>query len=267
MNLRVALVRAEDRHNLSDQIRELESHANYPFGEDSFHIDHGTDYFKFFDRLGMVYYYCVFDRERIVAVGAGILRSVPEGNSSRQRKVWYLCDLKVHPEYRGKHLPLLIFRKALIPSLILSRRCYAVTMNSVGPSRVAGIFSRARFAALSTRGILNIYSLSHDDIIKHRSLIESHRGPVSFLQLSGIKDLVMSKTTLPIPLAHIQFGPLGVSGRADPIHGNSHMIASPVNDPLAIDLAKAGVVIDATATILHYRMAATDFKFILTSDI
>ena len=43
MNLRVALVRAEDRHNLSDQIRELESHANYPFGEDSFHIDHGTD--------------------------------------------------------------------------------------------------------------------------------------------------------------------------------------------------------------------------------
>lgn len=267
MKFRVVLVQSSERQILGERIRDLESLATYPFGDDSFRIDHGDDYFQFFDRLGKVSYYCVLDGERLAAVGAGILRDVPLGIPTQMKKAWYLFDLKVHPDYRGMHLPLLIFRKAAIPSLFQAWRGYAVSMNNEGSNKVAAIFSRARLAALSIHSVLNIYSLSHEEVRSHRSLLEKHRGPLSFLVLNGIKDLIMSKTALPMPLAHIQFGPMGGQGIADSIEGFRHMIAAPAEDPLAQDLAKAGVKVDATATILHYRMAAFDFKFLLTSDI
>jgi hypothetical protein len=48
-------------------------------GEDTFSIDHGQDYFSFFRRMGEVEYVVAKDRklDRVVAVGAGVLRQIP----------------------------------------------------------------------------------------------------------------------------------------------------------------------------------------------
>ena len=271
MSLRVVTIQPGDRKAIAGQIREIEFHAVYPFGEESFRIDHGVDYFRFFDRLGKVSYYCVMDGQRLAAVAAAILRPVPFKHYSEFKKCWYLCDLKVHPDYRGKRLPLLLFRRAVIPALLRARRGYAISMNGAGPNRVASILRNAPIASMAVQGILNFYSLSADEVRSHRSLIEKHRGAISFLCLQGIKDLIMTQSGLPMPLAHFQFGPsaadIGTNVSANPIDGFRHMIVAPATDDLALDFARHGVPVGATATILAYRMNHADFRFILSSDI
>lgn len=54
----------EERARFQPSIAVLEKVAAYPLGNDFFQIDHGVDYFAFFDRLGQVNYYVVLDGNR-----------------------------------------------------------------------------------------------------------------------------------------------------------------------------------------------------------
>ena len=95
-----------DRPQFQAGIASLEQNAIYPLGQDFFQIDHGTDYFAFFDRLGDVHYYIALEGQQVVAVGAGILRQVTDQQGQSPQLAWYLCDLKVHPQYQGQLLSL-----------------------------------------------------------------------------------------------------------------------------------------------------------------
>src|SRR5690349_2320433 len=103
--MKVVKITRDRRELYRDRIVRLESEARYPLGADFFGIDHGEDYFAFFDRLGDVHYYAAVDGDRVAAVATGIVRRVPQ-------KTWYLCDLKVTPDYRKRHIPLRMLKSA-----------------------------------------------------------------------------------------------------------------------------------------------------------
>ena len=54
MRVKIVHLRAEDRPAYQDRVAALERLASYPLGDDRFELDHGPDYFAFFDRLGAV---------------------------------------------------------------------------------------------------------------------------------------------------------------------------------------------------------------------
>ena len=87
----------QERQLFQPGIVAIEKIATYPLGDDFFKIDHGVDYFAFFDRLGKLNYYIMCDGEHVAAVGAGVLRQVPYLQGKSPQEAWYLCDLKVHP--------------------------------------------------------------------------------------------------------------------------------------------------------------------------
>ena len=76
-SLDIRELRNEEWKVFESRIADLEKGTSYPLGEDRFEIDHGADYFAFFTRLGQLRYYVVLDGDRVVAVAAAILRSVP----------------------------------------------------------------------------------------------------------------------------------------------------------------------------------------------
>lgn len=260
-------VSAANSAKLLGGIEQIESLTEYPIGSDSFKIDHGKDYFAFFKRLGHLRYAVWKQEGRIAAVAAAVLRNVPFKNGTRRS--WYLCDLKVHPEFRKQKIPLKIVVRAFVSSYLKCGRAYAISMNPNDgkPNRVLRLLRRFRWLNFQHADTLLIWSFSSDEMERALSLVVEHRGPVSFLSLAGVKDLILSSTKEPMPLLHAQFGHFaeitGQTIRSDA----SHMFCTPINDSLTWALAEAGYNPQTSATIIGHRMEGTDWSWVLTSEI
>ncbi len=259
--LTVRQVSREERPAYQARIAALERGITYPLGEDFFEIDHGDDYFAFFDRLGEPSYWVALDGERVVAVGAGVLRTVPGAG-----RTWYGCDLKVHADYRDRRIPL---QMALRGFPLTYPRCphgYGISMNPGDGSenRVVRLLLRMRLVPVTVGPILEIFSLDADAMRAAAPRLASTLGPLSYLSLGGIKDIVLRSTGAPMPLLHVQHGPCAARGLPEPVDGHVHMFCAPAGDP---DVAALGLRPSATATVLQHRMVGWDWRFVLTSDI
>lgn len=244
-------------------VAALESSARYPLGTDQFRIDHGADYFRFFDRLGALAYYVAADEGGVVAVGCGVLRDLPGFGPA-----WYVGDLKVRPERRGEHVPLRMLAAAFPAEYPRCRRGYGISMDPPeGENRVLRIFRRFPLVPLSHAATLEIFSFDAEAMRRVESLVRAQRGPLRYLSLRGTKDLVLESTGAPLPLVHVQHGPLGAEGEQQPTDGAVHMLAVPRGDALGEELRAAGHAPGATATVIAHRMDGYDWRRVLTSEI
>ncbi len=80
----------ELRPRFGARIQALEANSTYPLGAERFRIDHGRDYFAFFERMGELLYLAALERDEVIAVGACVLRDVPLVDARSSVKAWYL---------------------------------------------------------------------------------------------------------------------------------------------------------------------------------
>lgn len=259
----------EERLHFQPGIVALEQAATYPLGDDFFQLDHGRDYFAFFDRLGEVNYYMVVDGDRVAAVGAGVMRQIPYRQGEALRPAWYLCDLKVHPDYQRQHLSLRLLRYALNCDVERCDRGYTISMNPGDgrSNRLVRIFERFASVTFRCTTTLRLYSLDADKIRVLTPLLVKHRGAISYLSLQGIKDLRLQSTGQILPLLHVQWGATVHQGMSEPVPGYTHMFCVPDKDDLALALATRSIDPVATASVVSHGMDESDWRFILTSDI
>ncbi|NMG59548.1 GNAT family N-acetyltransferase [Geitlerinema sp. P-1104] len=253
-----------DRPFFQPQIQDIEGFARYPLGDDFFKIEHGKNYFAFFDRLGEVDYYIALDGDRLAAVGAGIFRQIPNYGPA-----WYLCDLKVVPEYEHRNLSSRILRFAVNRGIKRCDRGYVIFMNFSDnhPHRLVRIYQCLRWVEFDETIRLNIYHFDCDRITRLEPLLIKHRGPISYLSLKGIKDLRVQSNGQILPLLHVQWGATHDHGHPNPVPGSTHMFCAPDGDPLAMALNDQGIQPNATATIVSQNMDDSNWQFILTSEI
>lgn len=260
--VRVFAVPREERGLWSGPIAELERIARYPLGEDTFQLDHGADYFRFFDRLGELSYYVAVDEGEVVAVGCAMLRTLAFGKETK--RAWYVADLKVRPDRRGQHLPLRMFASAFPTEYPRCPRGYGISMNAPGrPNRVLRIARRTPLIPIDAATTLHLWSLDAAQMRRCLPVIREHRGETGFLSLAGVKDIVLASTGRPMPLWHVQFGPMAESVRAEPVEEGVHMLCAPEGDPLAVALGAPS----ATATVIAHRMEGYEWRNVLTSEI
>lgn len=261
-------IATNERHQYQPGIVAIEKVATYPLGDDYFQIDHGIDYFAFFDRLGEVKYYAALDGDAVAAVGAGILRDIPYHQGKKSQNAWYLCDLKVDPYYQKRRLSLRILSHAICENI---RRCgsgYTISMNPGDGSRnrLVQIFQKFSLVKFSHTTTLGIYSLDAMTMRNIEPLLVEHRGEISYLSLKGIKDLKLQSTGNALPLLHVQWGATVDKGVLGVIPSYAHMFCVPDNDALALALAQKSIYPSATASVVSHGMES-DWRFILTSDI
>ncbi len=267
--IRVIELTEKNWADYQDRVVALEKGISYPLGSDRFELHHGEDYFAFFKRLGKVRYYAALDGERVVAVGCGIIRHVPLTDGKRPKKMWYACDVKVHRDYRRTRIPTKMFIKAFPLNYLRCPRGYGISMNpgDGSPNRAVKVFKQLPFIPIHADHVIGLVSLDAEAMRRVHPILESHRGPVTYLSLGGIKDIILESTGQPLPLLHAQFGPCAQTGHPEPIEGNTHMFCAPLGDPLLVELATQGIEPSSTATIVEHRMQPCDWRFILTSDI
>ena len=255
----------KDWQKYSLRLQEFENIAEYPYGDDFFKLDHGENYFAFFERLGEPLFHVALDENRVVACAAGVLRTLEI--EEKEVKAWYLCDLKVDKNYALQKLPAQLFKKNLFSNYLKCSRGYAVSMNPAkGKNRVIKLIERFKWIPIRYAGKLNFYSFDQDDARDFHDKLSGELGKISYLSLKGKKDLIMKSTASRLPLFHIQHGAIEKNTMEKPTEDGTYMICSNENSKLD-NLLKDRFSVSATASILAHRMNPKDWNFILTSDI
>jgi len=264
--MKIVTVERGDRAAYAAGIAALEAGASYPLGDDRFTLDHGEDYFAFFDRLGETRHVLAVEGGEVIAVGCGVVRTIPRGGDAIE--AWYLCDLKVRPDARGRRIPLRILASAFPSGVLRCRRGYAISMDP--PDRenpVVRLLGRFALAPIRRVAGLVLFSLGASAMREAAALLERARGPIGYRSLAGIKDVVLASTGRPMPLLHVQHGPLGDPATLEPDPGAVHMFCVPDDDPLLASLRSAGLEPSATASVLAHGLDGCRYDFVLTSDI
>ena len=258
-----------NRDLFQDKLKNFEKLFSYPFGQDNFTIDHGENYFAFFERLGKADFFLALLEENIVAAVAVVIREVPFKKGGKLEEIAYLCDLKVHPEYRGKFLiqQLLSFAKGC---QTFPNKVYAVSMDSkpFGFNRLLNITKRLPDISLALADHLCFYLLTVEELKKVEDLMHSYFGQFKFSSLTGIKDLILKSTGKPLSFLH--FLPETASDSTvinEPQIGFQHMCCFPSGHPIIKQLAGREIRSFATASILQHNVSTNDWHFITTSDI
>lgn len=78
---------------------------------------------------------------------------------------------------------------------------------------------------------------------------------------------MLGSSGAPMPLVHIQHGPLGAPASPEPTPGAEHMLSVDEKSRLARELVREGAAVTATATVFHLGMDARLLGWILSSDI
>lgn len=282
--VRIRQLATGDRGNYQEGVIGLEGGVSYPLGDDFFKISHGTDYYRFFDRLGDVHYVVATKASgkdsEVIGAQCFILRKVPlRSGQSELTSVWYSCDTKVHGDHRGDGLGSKLLSVFVKPGMLWSQtkagaffRAYGVSMNtSSGDNQMRShaAYWQEKLPGMSVRSeTLHLYSLDFETMEKATVVVGKHRGRIGYLSLGGVKDIVLQSTGKPMPLLHVQWGALAdPTACKEPRKNHVHMFCAVKGSPLAQDIELGlGIQPDATATVYSMRMH-TDFSFILTSDI
>ena len=260
-DIRIEVLTSDNWRRWAPALRELESAIEYPYGRDTFRIDHGPDYWKFFARLGEPRMHAVVGGERILAVACGILRSLQDGPA------WYLCDLKSAADFRGQHAATRMLKHQFFRNYWRCHRGYAISMNPQrGENRIARLLDRFSWLPFHVEAELKFFTFSHSTVAEVRAAVESVVGPLGMADLRGMKDLIMGSTGRSMPVVHLQYGqsiqqPLRV------IEGVEFMLAVVAGSAIDARLNDLGVKASATASVIAHRMRGVDFGFVMSSDV
>lgn len=235
-------------HNEKLKIFEKSLEQFYPLGDDSFTINHGDTYSSFFDKIGKPTMTGCIKNDEIIALICGVLKN----------DIWYICDMKVAKAYRRQHIMLKLLLSN-ISNLFYSRKIYGISMDSKNKSDSEHLISKIPFLNPKKDKLL-IYTVDYDTLIDLLPIFKKYRGDISFVNNTGVKDIILKSTNKPMKLLHVVWGNKGL---ITPIIGYNYMFCSPINDIMTRYLPYT----NTTATIISCGMHDCDWKFIVTSEI
>lgn len=258
-----------DKYNNKIQNFEKKMSHWYPFNsEDSFKIDHCKNYFSFFKRIGYVIVATILDQNYdIKGTFIGILRLIDNN------KVWYLCDLKIDPEYRGRWLTYKMLIKCL-ELLKISNKFYGITMNNNNKKNKIVTLAHNITNILNINikiDQLKIYMINHIEMKKIKDILEHYKGKIFFNNMNNYKKLIMKSTNKPLKLLHVNYYKNIINNNNENIdiiikEDYLYMFCLHSNDKLNYILKKNNIVTEITASIIH-NLDCDNWDFIQTSEI
>jgi hypothetical protein len=132
----VAVDSASSRLNWGTTIRGLEECCVYPLGADAFQLDHGPDYFRFFDRIASTgnstHHLAVSPHGSILAQACVVHQVIPpcHRSSTAGTPCSYVADFKVEAALRQQGLGTTFLERLVLDRLYkVPRAMYGISMN------------------------------------------------------------------------------------------------------------------------------------------
>lgn len=229
-DLRFLFLAASEVGPYVEGLRAIERATEYPIadGGDTFTIDHGADYTRFFTMLGHDARFTLALRgDRVVGGVVGIARNVRI--LGKMIPAVYGADMKLAPDARGtgiarnmarwcfrlifKHPELFTWRYAYAAAMRGAKGDVMRTTGGVHPARLAGkaatlavyFVEPERLARLSLSGVPA--RPDPDAGVDLSFVTTGHVEPPGLVSTAGRKDLRLRSTGEPWPLVHLPLGP------------------------------------------------------------
>jgi hypothetical protein len=214
--------------------------------------------------------------DEIAAAVCYVLRTMRTFNG-KTKKAWYICDLKVHQNYQGQHLPLFMTKKIAFWRYVQCPRGFAICMNPVvGDPKAASIFKKHGPWSLDTQ-VLNLYTLSAGQVAQSRDTLKkmlvdhgymNGHQQLHFVATNGAKDYEITNTLSgqkrPWHLVHIQVG----DGTQVPLENDAtYMICAVEGTTLDTHFKTLLGAPSSTAQIVSYGMKDIDFNYLTSNQI
>jgi hypothetical protein len=231
--LRLTVVDARGIAPHAASLRELERSVRYPVadGAEHFFIDHGPRYHPFFSTLGEAFFLLALEGERVAGVVVGVKRSVDW--CGRPVRSFYLCDLKIAPEHRGRGLVqrMILHGLGALPrdgrlrgwkllhgaAMRGARGDVMQSARGLHPMRLFRPSARLRlyFTPPATLARLHVANAPPPPTragvdLSPRPVPPGEEGPLAKLGVvstAGRKDLCLVSSGAPWPLVHLALGP------------------------------------------------------------
>lgn len=261
--LKIKEISLQEREYYNKYLLNFEKSFSYPLGSDRFRIKHGSYYFTFFDRIGDAKFLIAEHDKQIVAICAAVLRKLTIDSNKDPKFVWYICDLKVHPDYQNLSIVQSILRYGYKKYSKISTSCYGVSMNSNTVSnRMVNFASRIPLLKLSAKQQLNFYLLSKSQGAYAQRFILRN----SFISLANIKDLILASTKQPLEFMHFT-NSINIKTAQILVKNNiSYMVCWVDSSVSDLEFKKNGLQPVATATIIA-NFTPDNWDFIKTHEI
>ena len=178
----VNLIDKESRKALSVKLQAMEQEFSYPLGEQSFFIRHGFgnqkyDYFSYFEQLGTPYFFVIEKENRVIGSICFVLREI------KQKKVWYICDLKIIKEEQSKRILFMMYNVLKTQLASITTSYYFVNMSPVKNNGMFKIASQVLSGFNMDIQPLYIYEAKSDnELLSGKTLAHNH----------GKKDIVIN---------------------------------------------------------------------------
>lgn len=186
---KISLKNHNQRLEYSKKLQIFEKEFIYPLGDKSFSIVHGCapgyDYFSFFEQLGEVFCFVLEDNDKVIGMVCAVLRKI-DGNN-----IWYLCDFKISPSYRGKKLYKQLMWKYFLLHYIKCQNMFALNMSSLDNNKLMK----------HTQNIFKYFNINAEKRFLHsfsshqfNHLLESQPNIINQYKLisnSGKKDIII----------------------------------------------------------------------------
>lgn len=238
----------------------------YELGRIQYEVDHGEDYYAFFERMGQLVSYVAMDGEEIAALAVGVLREVELLKDESPKKVWFIADLKVAPNYRGQRLTHTLIRRAYIDNFAKAQKIYAISINKVDKEadHVTQFAPRLPLLPLKVSSTLFLYLCTYDEILKIEPVLKKELGLVGYVDIMDRKKLISKGEAIPVLHACYQPG----QGPVLKAHKDfMHMFCIPEENALNNKILSLGVNPMATAAALYYGGGTCDWKFVISDEI
>jgi hypothetical protein len=251
------------------RVNQFQTRFTFPLGDKHYYFDNGDDYFAWFRNMGNLHYFVALDGDEVVAVAAQIIRQLVSSTGEKTDPFWFLCDLKVHPDYRGLGVPEKIFTNRFPHHYFRCPRGYAVTIDPMdqGENAIVRMLQNFPLIPFSVATKLGVVMLDTELMEEVDPILRRHRGPVSYSSAAGIRDIVPENGGEPLQLLHAQFGPCAQPGYKNPVDDHYHMFCAPLGDSLLKDLEIRGIRPATTITVVHHRLDTWKWQFILTNEV
>lgn len=228
MKLRFFLLRAHEIAPHVEALRALERDIAYPIadGADSFTIDHGPDYHRFFSSMGDARFLLTFDGDRLISVLSGAKRVATVRGVTKPSA--YLADFKLAREYRGRGVSRKIIQWGFLrmlrdPEYLEWRVIYGAamrgargdvmrTVSGLHPGRLARPTARLLVYFADPYKLARVDASSCPPPPRAEDGVDLSPSP-RFLEPPGVestagcKDLYLKSTNAPWPLVHLPLGP------------------------------------------------------------
>jgi len=264
--LRYSWIQKENREKHQQALRELCRNSVMSSQGRRFYLDHGDDYFAFFDALGEGVFLGAFDGDKLVAISAAVLRKGSRRGKDQEIPFWQICDFRVLPGYSHEKLGKEMFLRATAKQWIRARRGCALVLQPFETTN-SGAMPANDSSKESPDESFVVFSLNGEEYERAIPMLQQHGFGWRLVSLHNSRRMVFLEGPPQSEVLHLHFVPEAIEMNLNVDRDKIYVFCLSSRSEAVVSLKRSGLGPDGRVVVHQRRMKNWDWSWVNSSDL